>query len=229
MKKIIEDAWLLALGNANAILLRDGDNLVLFDAGFPGKEQVVFDAVGPSSAGSRSDLKHLVFTHGHPDHIGSAAAIVRETGATTWMHAADAPYAESGGPFRPMTRAPGLDARPHLPNGLEAGQADAAIRHRQTHGGWRRVARGRRSSGHRNTRSLRGAGGLSLARRATADRGDVFMNVFGVADPIGFEDEAEGRRSQRRLASLSFDAAAFGHGGAITANASSRVRRKLGL
>ena len=31
---------------------------------------------------------------------------------------------------------------------------------------------------------------------------DVLMNIFGLAVPIGFEDEAEGRRSQRRLAAL---------------------------
>ena len=53
-------------------------------------------------------LKHLIFTHGHPDHIGSAAAIVQETGARTYMHPLDIPIAESGGPFRPLRAAPGL-------------------------------------------------------------------------------------------------------------------------
>jgi len=33
-----------------------------------------------------------------------AAAIVRGTGARTYMHPLDIPIAESGGPFRPMTR-----------------------------------------------------------------------------------------------------------------------------
>ena len=57
---------------------------------------------------SLSQLKHLIFTHGHPDHIGSAAAIVRETGAKTYMHPLDIPMAESGGAFRPMRPGPGL-------------------------------------------------------------------------------------------------------------------------
>ena len=57
---------------------------------------------------ARYALEHLIFTHGHPDHIGSAAAIVRETGARTYMHPLDIPMAESGGPFRPMRPAPGL-------------------------------------------------------------------------------------------------------------------------
>jgi glyoxylase-like metal-dependent hydrolase (beta-lactamase superfamily II) len=56
----------------------------------------------------QTQIKHLIFTHGHPDHIGSAAAIVRETGARTYMHPLDIPMAESGGPFRPMRPAPVL-------------------------------------------------------------------------------------------------------------------------
>jgi ribonuclease BN (tRNA processing enzyme) len=44
-------------------------------------------------------LKHLIFTHDHPDHIGSAAAVVRETGARTYMHPLGIPMAESGGPL----------------------------------------------------------------------------------------------------------------------------------
>lgn len=82
MKKITENAWLLALGNANCALLQNEGESTLVDAGFPGKEQVVFDAI--AELGKRpSDLKHLVFTHSHPDHIGSAAAIVEATGART--------------------------------------------------------------------------------------------------------------------------------------------------
>ena len=228
MKKICEHAWLLALGNANAVLLRDGEDLVLFDAGFPGKEQVVFAAIDQLGK-QRSDLKHLIFTHGHPDHIGSAAAIVRETGATTWMHAADAPLAESGGPFRPMARAPGLlhaliyrivwkPEERMQPFGIDRHVADGDVV--PVAGGLRVIG----MPGHC-------AGQVAFLWRGEQllIAGDVFMNIFGLADPVGFEDEAEGRRSQRRIASLTFDAVAFGHGSPITSGASKRVRGKLGL
>ncbi len=56
-------------------------------------------------------LKNLVFTHGQPDHIGSAAAIAREIRARTYMHPLDIPMAESGGPFRPMKPAPSAPRR----------------------------------------------------------------------------------------------------------------------
>jgi hypothetical protein len=42
--------------------------------------------------------------------------------------------------------------------------------------------------------------------------GDVRMNIMGLVDPVGYESLKEGRASLRKLASLSFDAAGFGHG-----------------
>jgi glyoxylase-like metal-dependent hydrolase (beta-lactamase superfamily II) len=41
---------------------------------------------------------------------------------------------------------------------------------------------------------------------------DVCMKVISLGDPVGFESLEDGRASQRKLASLSFDAAGFGHG-----------------
>jgi glyoxylase-like metal-dependent hydrolase (beta-lactamase superfamily II) len=58
--------------------------------------------------------------------------------------------------------------------------------------------------------------------------GDVGSNVAGVSDPLGFEDREQGRRSQRQLASLHFEAAAFGHGRAIPRDAVPRIRRAWG-
>jgi hypothetical protein len=37
--------------------------------------------------------------------------------------------------------------------------------------------------------------------------GDVCMNIMGLGDPVGFESLEEGRASQRKVASLSFEAA----------------------
>ena len=68
------------MGKANAFLIEGDDGLTLIDAGYPGKEAAVFGAIRGLGR-SPDQLKHLIFTHGHPDHIGSAAAIVRETGA----------------------------------------------------------------------------------------------------------------------------------------------------
>jgi glyoxylase-like metal-dependent hydrolase (beta-lactamase superfamily II) len=97
LTKIIDDAYLVPLGTANAMLLDGVSEFALVDAGLSGKVSVVFDAI-----------RQMIFTHHHPDHIGGAAAIVRDTGVATYMHPIDAPIAKTGGPMHP---APGLMER----------------------------------------------------------------------------------------------------------------------
>jgi glyoxylase-like metal-dependent hydrolase (beta-lactamase superfamily II) len=107
VERVIDGVHIVPMGMANAYLIEGDDGLTLIDAGFPNKEGAVFEAIRGLGR-SPEQLRNLIFTHGHPDHIGSATAIVRETGARTYMHPLDIPMAESGGPFRPMTPAPGL-------------------------------------------------------------------------------------------------------------------------
>lgn len=107
VKRVINGVHIVPMGMANAFLIEGDDGLTLIDAGFPGKEAAVFGAIRGLGRSS-GQLDHLIFTHGHPDHIGSAAVIVRETRARTYMHPLDIPMAEGGGPFRPMRPAPGL-------------------------------------------------------------------------------------------------------------------------
>ena len=75
-KRVINGVHVVTMGMANAFLIEGDDGLTLIDAGFPGKEAAVFQAIRGLGR-SPDQLKHLIFTHGHPDHIGSAAAIVR--------------------------------------------------------------------------------------------------------------------------------------------------------
>src|SRR5215469_16853172 len=107
VKSVIKGVHVVPMGTSNAYLIEDDEELTLIDAGFPGREAAVFGAIRQLGR-SLDHLKHLIFTHGHPDHIGSAAAIVRETGARTYLHPLDIPMAESGGPFRPLKAAPNL-------------------------------------------------------------------------------------------------------------------------
>jgi hypothetical protein len=55
--------------------------------------------------------------------------------------------------------------------------------------------------------------------------GDVCTNLMGLGDPAGFQNLGDGRASQRKRASLSFDAAG-GHGGPIAQDASTQFREK---
>jgi glyoxylase-like metal-dependent hydrolase (beta-lactamase superfamily II) len=227
VKRVIKGVHVVPMGKANAFVIEGDDGLTLIDAGYPGKEAAVFGAIRGLGR-SPDQLKHLIFTHGHPDHIGSAAAIVRETGARTYMHPLDIPMAESGGPFRPMRAAPGLLRRVmcklfyHPNERLEPVAIDQPL----TAGEILPIAGGIEvihTPGHC-------AGQVALLWRPgrMLFAGDVCTNLMGLGDPVGFESLKEGRASQRKLASLSFVAAGFGHGGPIARDASTRFRNKWG-
>jgi glyoxylase-like metal-dependent hydrolase (beta-lactamase superfamily II) len=201
--------------------------LTLIDAGFPGKEAAVFEAVR-SLGRSPDQLKHLIFTHHHLDHIGSAAAIVRETGARTYMHPLDIPMAESGGPFRPLRPAPGLLRQVMCGLFYDHNEKVTSVTIGQplTDGETLPIAGGIEIihvPGHcaGQTALLWRPGRMLFA-------GDVCMNLMGLGDPVGFESLEDGRASQRKLASLSFDAAGFGHGKPIVKGASTLFRKKWG-
>jgi glyoxylase-like metal-dependent hydrolase (beta-lactamase superfamily II) len=227
VKLVIKGVHVVPMGTSNAFLLEGDDGLTLIDAGFSGKEATVFDAIREIGR-SPDQLKHLIFTHGHPDHIGSAAAIVKETGARTYMHPLDIAMAESGGPFRPLTAAPGplrqvlckVFYRP------DARVEPVAINQPLTAGEILPIAGGIEvihTPGHC-------AGQVALLWRSgrMLFAGDACMNIMGLGDPVGFESLKDGRASQRKLASVSFDAAGFGHGGPLVRDASTRFRNKWG-
>jgi glyoxylase-like metal-dependent hydrolase (beta-lactamase superfamily II) len=222
---VIKGVYVVAMGMANAFLLEGDEGLTLIDAGYPGKEAAVFGAIRALGR-SPDQLKHLIFTHGHPDHIGSGAAIVRETGARTYMHPLDIAIAESGGPFRPLKAAPGLLRRVlcklvyHPNQRLEPVAIDQAL----IAGEMLPIAGGIEvihTPGH-----CAGQVALLWQPGRMLFAGDVCMNVMRLGDPVGFESFKEGRASQRKLASLSFDAAGFGHGSSIARDASTRFRNK---
>jgi hypothetical protein len=54
---------------------------------------------------------------------------------------------------------------------------------------------------------------------------DVFMNIMGLGDLLGFEDIKMGRASQSKLAGLSFDAVGFGHGNPVVREATRYLRK----
>jgi hypothetical protein len=48
-KRLIEGAYVVPMGKVNAFLIEVDDGLTLIDAGFPGKEAAVFEAVRVSA------------------------------------------------------------------------------------------------------------------------------------------------------------------------------------
>ena len=144
------------------------------------------------------------------------------------MHPLDIPMAESGGPFRPMRPAPGLlrqvmcrlfyDHKERVaPVTIDRPLSDGEIL--PIAGGFEVI----HTPGH-----CAGQVALLWQPGRMLFAADVCMNVMGLGDPVGFESLQDGRTSQRKLASLSFDAAGFGHGDPIAKDASTRFRNRWG-
>jgi glyoxylase-like metal-dependent hydrolase (beta-lactamase superfamily II) len=107
-----------AAGFLNLTLILDDDNgNTLVDAGLPGQAEAIGAALLEAGTGVR-DLRRMIFTHQDLDHIGSGAALVRQSGARVFAHPADAPYVE--GELRPIKVTPEmLERRPQMREVLE--------------------------------------------------------------------------------------------------------------
>lgn len=107
LKQLASDLFMLP-GMVNIYVLRTNEGLVVLDTGFPGRTQKILKAVKGIGA-APSDIKHIVLSHCHPDHMGSAAELKRQTGAKVWAHRLDKPMIEAGTTMRqPMCPSPGL-------------------------------------------------------------------------------------------------------------------------
>lgn len=92
MRKIAEGVYRIPARAANAYLIEASRGLVLVDCGLPGSEKRILKAI--AKIGKKpSDLKLVLLTHRHLDHIGSAAALKKQTGAKLASHPFEKPYA----------------------------------------------------------------------------------------------------------------------------------------
>src|ERR687897_898336 len=76
----------------NLTLIVDEENgNTLVDAGLPDQIEAISAALVEAGIGVR-DLRRIIFTHQDLDHVGSGAALVRQSGARVLAHPADAPH-----------------------------------------------------------------------------------------------------------------------------------------
>lgn len=84
----------------NFYLVEDRDGITVIDAGLPAFWPSLLAAVDATGR-KLTDIRAVLVTHGHPDHIGFAERLRVEAGADIWVHEADAPMlAEPHQPFK---------------------------------------------------------------------------------------------------------------------------------
>jgi glyoxylase-like metal-dependent hydrolase (beta-lactamase superfamily II) len=224
-KQIAPGLFELSLGVVNVFLLEADDGLALIDAGYPDNADRILSGVAELGR-QPGDIRHIIVTHAHPDHIGSLAALQRATGARTYIHPLDAPIARAGTGFRPITPSPGLVPfvmhRMFMRNPpvLEPAQVDHELADGEVlpiAGGLKAIHTPGHSAGHLVFLWPRGQ--LLIA-------GDACATMFGLNLSIGYEDHQAGHRSLALLSGLDFEIACFGHGRAIQQGAAERFRKR---
>jgi glyoxylase-like metal-dependent hydrolase (beta-lactamase superfamily II) len=216
--------YFIRLPAGHAYLWQDSDGLTLIDAGLPGSAPLIAEAI--HQAGFHpADLRQVVLTHFHADHIGAAADITGWGEVEVLAHHADAPFirAQAAGPppdlaaseqpsydqvMRQLPPAPAVPPRidRELRDGDELGFGDGAMA----------VA----VPGH-----TPGSIALYLPRHRVLFTGDaaarghdgqVICGLFNV-------DRTQAAASFRRLAGLGAAVACFGHGEPITEGAAATL------
>jgi glyoxylase-like metal-dependent hydrolase (beta-lactamase superfamily II) len=172
-----------------------------------------------------TSIDHIVLTHWHADHTGSAARFAESSAApAVWVGRGDLP-AVQGHDQRPQAAA--VDATPTarlLGRWTGPGPAVASAQPVDdgqvlpTAGGAVVVATPGHTPGHIS---------LHLADRGVLLAGDAVMNLLWLSRGFGPFRSARSREAAtlRRMADLDFEVLAAGHGPPITTAARSRLRR----
>ena len=185
------------------------DGLIVIDSGAPkgeGAENPIAQVVGQLGRQPR-DVRNILLTHAHPDHIGNVGEFQRQSGATVWMNPIGAGILESEHPALVPVKIRGGGIR--TPN---ANTVPATVQHKIVHGQTIELAGGIEvidTPGHsQDHQSLlwHRHGGVLFA-------GDAVANENGHMDFAPFYDDlAEERRSVEKLKGYAFEKLAFGHG-----------------
>ncbi|MGW7410898.1 MBL fold metallo-hydrolase [Streptomyces sp. NPDC054863] len=91
LTQVAPTVWQLAFPVGHVHFVRLPDGYALIDTAVPGSAPTVLAALD-RLGGAPQDLRQIVLTHSHMDHMGSAADLVAATGARVLAGAVDAPF-----------------------------------------------------------------------------------------------------------------------------------------
>jgi glyoxylase-like metal-dependent hydrolase (beta-lactamase superfamily II) len=93
----------------NWTLVTDGDGVLLIDAGFPGNRDDVVESLRQLGFGV-DDVRAILLTHAHIDHLGSAIWFAKTHGTPVYCHAAEVGHSKR----EYLEQAGAADILPHL-------------------------------------------------------------------------------------------------------------------
>ena len=225
VEQIMDGLYMLP-GLVNVYWIKTPDGYALIDSGFPKSADKILQALASCSI-APEQVRHMVITHGHPDHMGSAAALQQATGATVYAHEVDEPIIRTGSGFRVTKAAPGLRNRimhtmlTLMAKPVEGTAVDCLI------------ADGEGFPFDEDLTAVHipghSAGQIALLWKKHGGvlfTADACINRGGMQLTAAIEDLDMTRQSLAKLAGLTFECACFGHGKPILKQADARFREQ---
>lgn len=218
MRELVDGVFEVSFGFVNMHLVVTDDGVVLVDTGLPRRSRKIDRALRDLRK-AIGDVRTVLLTHNHPDHIGNVADLRRRSGARVIAHAADAPVIT--GAFVPQVRSPILRLGGLIMGTPEPTKLDQLITADETSPvpSFTALHTPGHTRGHVSYLLDRAGGVLFVGDAAGGRGGKVTSSPRMIA--VDYEEQ---ERSVAKLASLDFEHAVFGHGRAVSGRAVERFR-----
>ncbi len=90
--RIFGNLYFVGCRGASSHIIDTGSGLIMLDTGYPQTLYLIIENI--YKIGFRTqDIKYIIHSHGHYDHLGATKALVELTGAKTFLGAGDREYA----------------------------------------------------------------------------------------------------------------------------------------
>ncbi|HZC04382.1 MAG TPA: MBL fold metallo-hydrolase [Ktedonobacterales bacterium] len=214
--------------SCNVYIITEPEGLTIVDAGMPGAEKRILAAVTALGHAPR-DVRHILLTHQHVDHIGGLAALALATRADTWASAGDTPAIE-GQAKREAPHGPlGVIFRALFFSRLQSAAIGHSLREGDTlpilshEGGVRVIETPGHTVGHIS---------FYVPARRLLFAGDAVRSSSGrlpISPAMLNHDTPMAVRSVGKLAALEIEACLPGHGAPVTVGAQALLAATAGV